>query len=70
MTIDDFLTLILLKMATLKPMEIKAEKECDCLKIIQKGDNGDSVASAPGEVEEIKVQRNSTSRAGQQPKQN
>ena len=58
MTTNDFLTLILLKMTTLKPMEIKAEKECDYLKIIQKRDNGDSIASVPGEVEEIKAQRN------------
>lgn len=34
------LILILLKMKALKPVEIKAEKKCDYLKIMEKRDNG------------------------------
>lgn len=41
-----------------KPVEIKAEKKCDYLKIMEKGSSGDFIASPPGEVEEIKAQIN------------
>lgn len=42
-------------MKTPKPLEIKAEKKCDYLKIREKRSRGDFLALAPGEVEEIKL---------------
>lgn len=52
------LILILLQMKTPKPVEIEAENKCDYLEIIGKRNNGAFTTSAPGEVEEIKAQRN------------
>ena len=45
-------------MTTPKPMQIKAEKKCDYLKIIQTRGSGEFIALVPGQAEEIKAQIN------------
>ena len=59
------MTLFLVKMTTPKLMQIKAEKKCNYLEIIQTRDSGEFIALVPGQAEEIKAQRSLTSRAGQ-----